>query len=178
MQLAKPNPVANATGRNKMMKGTNRKALARKLVFLYFPLIAVLASFSWVSYAIAKDSSAIPCHIILASKQCVNLVGKWRVEQSKGSSADKLEIRTIDNRSKFYFAVEVTRGGSLTHIENSFELKSDIGLYFGAPISSSEKPCVMVFAAVSPRMLKVISFGTCEEGHGAYPDGLYVKARN
>ena len=143
----------------------------RKLKSLIVPLMFSLLACGLVH---AEQSAQDPCHV-LASKQCVNLEGKWYVDEGKGVSPDVLEI-AAKNRGWFSFMLEVVRGGSMTHIEGEFQVKGDIGLYMGPSEAEKGKLCALVFLPLSPTKIQVTSFGECEEGHGAHPDGIYTKA--
>lgn len=115
------------------------------------------------------------CHVLI-SKQCINLVGTWKVDHGKKSSPDTLLIKAAENRSKFSFEIEITRGGSYTSFGGEFQLKNTVELYSGPNTIESDKQCTLVFLPLSATKMSVTSFGTCEEGFRASPDGTYTKA--
>jgi hypothetical protein len=73
------------------------------------------------------------------------------------------------------FSIEVVSAGSYTLVEGEFEMKNDIGFYVGPSPTEAQKQCALVFFKQSPKTIDVTSFGQCEEGFRAYPDGKYKK---
>jgi hypothetical protein len=115
------------------------------------------------------------CHVLLASKRCVNLIGEWRDEGGEGFATRTLQVMAPTASSTFPFSLEVIRGGSITHIEGSFALKRNVGLYSEANGVEADRRCTLVFIPTSSRQVDVTSFGSCEEGFGTSPDSIYVK---
>lgn len=71
--------------------------------------------------------------------------------------------------------MEAFRGGSHTRVEGEFEIKNGVGLYLGPSAYEGEGQCAIVLRRKSQKQIDVTSFGRCEEGHRAYPDGNYQK---
>jgi hypothetical protein len=163
----KTNSVVWLKGAARLLRiGSQRNSIAR---------IATLAiSLCCSVHLEAAEPRDKACHVLLASRRCVDLSGKWQGDQ--GVKFAGLQIKTPTTPSTFPFVLEVaTAAGSLTLIEGSFELELDVGLFSKRSLSSVESSCTLVFIPKSPTRLEVVSFGDCEEGHGTSPQGTYDK---
>lgn len=142
-------------------------------------LVRVVALLTCGAFSVGRAQGAEQadrrCDGQLASKQCVDLTRKWRRAGNEKDGRAQLEIAEGAARSRFAFVLDVVRGGSVTHLEESFELKADLGLYHGPGTEEAMSICAIVFAPLSPRKIKVVSFGACIEGFGTTPDGIYKK---
>jgi hypothetical protein len=106
------------------------------------------------------------------------VAGKYAMQKLKGYLPSTLSVTSTDDTSKFEFDLEAYSSsrpnddGSQTSqsiFHGKFDFRSCVGLYF-----DPEDQCFFVFD-FSKTQVKVVNFGSCYFGHGAYPGGNYVR---
>lgn len=121
-----------------------------------------------------KEADVLACGDI-----CGSWIAKGQRQVPRGEkSISNLLIKHRTRQNDYSFSIEVFRGGSYTLIEGEFEMKNDLGLYSGISPYDKEKQCALVFIRRPSKRIEVTSFGECEEGHRAYPDGIYSKEQH
>ena len=121
-----------------------------------------------------QESEQNTCQVLVAG-QCVDLTGRWYIYQGKEEAPNTLDIRLTQDQTTLTFTLEASRGGSTTYINGTFKLKGDIGFYSGRNPAYLNRQCNLVLIPVASHKIRVISFGVCVQGAGAYPDGDYSK---